>query len=192
MFRKKSLLLILLTLALTPVLAGQQAGTNKAGFRSMNDITKALNPLASLNSVDGIKRSIDLNIQFKINASQLLPAAQRQVAALGEAMNSSSLLKYGFLVIGHTDSTGGSVANQTLSKQRANTVRAALIKQYGIAKNRLISSGKGESQLIKGLAVNDARHRRVEIIAVLLNDMAGSGKGSKPPVKEHKKNGFRW
>lgn len=64
---------------------------------------------------------------------------------------------------GHTDNIGGDASNLKLSEQRANAVRDALIRQYGIAPGRLTSGGRGKAGAID---TNDtpegrARNRRV-------------------------------
>jgi outer membrane protein OmpA-like peptidoglycan-associated protein len=68
-------------------------------------------------------------------------------------------------VEGHTDSTGSDELNQTLSEQRASTVRSYLIDQ-GIVAERINAKGLG-----KGMPVADnstpegrQRNRRVEIV----------------------------
>jgi outer membrane protein OmpA-like peptidoglycan-associated protein len=67
-------------------------------------------------------------------------------------------------VQGHTDATGPEAYNQSLSEQRAASVRKYLVNN-GIAASRLTSAGLGESQPI---ATNDTRegralNRRVEL-----------------------------
>ena len=67
------------------------------------------------------------------------------------------------LIIGHTDSVGSESSNQTLSENRANSVRTWLINR-GIAANRLRAVGRGELQ---PRATNDtpegrALNRRIE------------------------------
>jgi len=59
-------------------------------------------------------------------------------------------------VAGHTDSTGSEAYNQTLSEQRANSVRNALI-QRGVAPERITAIGYGEGQPI---ASNDTDYGR--------------------------------
>lgn len=135
-------------------------------FRSTNEITDALNPLDVIANHDGIKRSIDLNIQFKFDSFELLPAAQRQIKVLAEAINSDRLNGYGIQIVGHTDAQGDIAHNQWLSGKRATAVLLSLDLDYGVNPNRLQSFGQGETQLLTGLATDDARHRRVEIIAV--------------------------
>ena len=69
-----------------------------------------------------------------------------------------------FHVDGHTDSVGRESTNQTLSEGRAASVVNYLIEN-GIASNRLVARGFGESQPIASNKTRDGRHtnRRVEI-----------------------------
>ncbi len=69
-------------------------------------------------------------------------------------------------IVGHTDSTGSDEYNQKLSERRANSVSDYLEKN-GISSNRLLATGRGESQSV---ADNDTRNgramnRRVELTA---------------------------
>lgn len=69
------------------------------------------------------------------------------------------------LIEGHTDNVGGADANQNLSLRRARSVEAFLV-EHGVGAQRLIASGKGESEPV---ASNDSvtgrqQNRRVEVI----------------------------
>ena len=166
-----SLRVTTLFLGLSLLLATVPARAEDDKFRSINDITEALNPLDVIANHDGIKRSIDLNIQFQLDSFALLPAAQRQIKALAGAINSDRLNGYGIQIVGHTDAQGNSDHNQWLSEQRATAVLLSLGLDYGVMRSRLNSFGEGESQLIEGYAEDDARHRRVEIIAVPMSTL---------------------
>jgi outer membrane protein OmpA-like peptidoglycan-associated protein len=74
---------------------------------------------------------------------------------------------------GHTDNTGDASYNQQLSEQRANTIREALIAK-GIAAQRLVARGYGETQPKADNATKAGRqqNRRVEIL--ISNDSVGS------------------
>ncbi len=65
-------------------------------------------------------------------------------------------------VEGHTDSDGDAIANQILSQQRAEAVRAALVER-GVADARITAEGFGEDRpvLVNGVEDKDAS-RRVE------------------------------
>lgn len=67
-------------------------------------------------------------------------------------------------VVGHTDTLGKGEANDKLSLQRAERVKADLVAQ-GIAPGRIRAAGRGERELLVPTAdgVDEARNRRVEI-----------------------------
>jgi outer membrane protein OmpA-like peptidoglycan-associated protein len=69
------------------------------------------------------------------------------------------------IVIGHTDTVGSDQYNDTLSQQRAEVIRAGLIKN-GIAPENIVAVGRGKRELavptVDGVA--EPRNRRVEII----------------------------
>jgi outer membrane protein OmpA-like peptidoglycan-associated protein len=66
---------------------------------------------------------------------------------------------------GHTDSTGTLAHNQTLSEQRASSVRAYLVSK-GVAAERLSSVGFGQSKPVADNAteLGRAQNRRVELV----------------------------
>ncbi|AUI70117.1 OmpA family protein [Beggiatoa leptomitoformis] len=68
------------------------------------------------------------------------------------------------LIEGHTDSSGNPETNLTLSQQRAETVKTALIKR-GVAENLLSSTGLGKENPIadNGTATGRKQNRRVEV-----------------------------
>jgi outer membrane protein OmpA-like peptidoglycan-associated protein len=68
------------------------------------------------------------------------------------------------VVIGHTDTVGSDAFNDTLSRQRAEVVRAALLAR-GIAADRIAVVGRGKREPIVQTAdgVAEPRNRRVEI-----------------------------
>jgi outer membrane protein OmpA-like peptidoglycan-associated protein len=69
------------------------------------------------------------------------------------------------MVIGHTDTVGSDQFNDLLSRQRADTVRAALIR-HGIASENVAAVGRGKRELVVPTAdgVAEPRNRRVDII----------------------------
>jgi len=68
------------------------------------------------------------------------------------------------LLIGHTDTVGGTKSNDVLSRQRAERVREILL-QAGIKVRRIVVTGRGERDLMvpTGNDVQEARNRGVEI-----------------------------
>ena len=69
------------------------------------------------------------------------------------------------IVIGHTDTVGSDVANDTLSRQRAEVVRAAFGAR-GLATDKVVTIGRGKRELAVPTAdgVAEPRNRRVEIL----------------------------
>lgn len=72
---------------------------------------------------------------------------------------------WNFEIIGHTDTDGEASVNLTLSKERAESVKQALIKN-GIKKERLTTDGKGETTPLNtnNSPEEKANNRRVEFI----------------------------
>ncbi len=66
---------------------------------------------------------------------------------------------------GHTDSTGSDALNQTLSQQRAESVRGALVSR-GVDGGRIVTKGLGPASPVasNGTAEGRQRNRRVEIV----------------------------
>jgi OmpA-OmpF porin, OOP family len=69
------------------------------------------------------------------------------------------------IVIGHTDSVGSDAANDALSRQRAEVVRAAFAAR-GLAADQVVTIGRGKRELAvpTGDGVAEPRNRRVEIL----------------------------
>jgi OOP family OmpA-OmpF porin len=69
-------------------------------------------------------------------------------------------------IIGHTDSDGGAADNVSLSKRRAEAVKAELVKDFGIDASRLQTDGKGASEPIASNSTTQgkANNRRVEFL----------------------------
>ncbi|MEO0713861.1 MAG: OmpA family protein, partial [Pseudomonadota bacterium] len=68
---------------------------------------------------------------------------------------------------GHTDNTGQVATNVELSRERADAVRAALVRR-GVDQDRLIAQGFGSSQPVSNNVTPEgrARNRRIEIKVV--------------------------
>ena len=103
-----------------------------------------------------------LNIHFEVNQSTLLPVSRKTLDAIGEVLQRNPDLR--LEIGGHTDSTGPEDYNLRLSQTRAETVRRYLIERFGIAPERLVARGYGESQPIADNATPTGRtlNRRVE------------------------------
>ena len=69
-------------------------------------------------------------------------------------------------IVGHTDSDGDEAKNLELSKRRAEAVKTALNKDFGISPARMQTDGKGETEPLEPntSAINKANNRRVEFL----------------------------
>jgi outer membrane protein OmpA-like peptidoglycan-associated protein len=67
---------------------------------------------------------------------------------------------------GHTDNVGKPDANLKLSQARAEAVKAALAKEYGIAEGQLTAKGYGDTKpsTDNKTAEGRANNRRVELV----------------------------
>jgi OOP family OmpA-OmpF porin len=69
-------------------------------------------------------------------------------------------------VVGHTDNVGGFAHNLDLSRRRADAVKAALTKEFGIAAGRLTPNGVANLAPVASNATEEgrAKNRRVELV----------------------------
>ena len=111
---------------------------------------------------EGIAVTFDSGLLFAYDSDVIQPTAQSNLIAL-----SNSLKKYPesqLLIVGHTDDTGSDSYNMGLSQRRADAA-AAFLQTQGIARTRIQTSGKGESEPISSNMSDDGRqqNRRVEV-----------------------------
>ncbi|OGX86880.1 OmpA family protein [Hymenobacter glacialis] len=100
-------------------------------------------------------------VLFGLGTAELLPAGIPALSRLAAELLARPNLR--IRVAGHTDKVGESNKNQVLSEQRAQAVKAHLVKT-GIAPERISTVGYGDSQPLHPSP--DARNRRVEVQGV--------------------------
>lgn len=111
---------------------------------------------------EGIKITFDSGILFGIDSYQLSENSKNNLRDL-----SKTLQKYddtNILIEGHTDNTGTTDHNQSLSRERASSV-SAFLKSNGITPGRISTDGYGESQPVSDNSTVEGRgiNRRVDI-----------------------------
>lgn len=89
-----------------------------------------------------IEKVVLKGVNFDTGSAKLKPAASGTLRSVASAMTASPKLEVE--VGGHTDSVGEEQKNQTLSKRRAESVKAFLVKE-GVAAGRISAKGYGES-----------------------------------------------
>ena len=102
-------------------------------------------------------------VYFAFASAALLPASEPALTRVAALLGHHS--DWSFMIEGHTDSVGGHASNLALSKKRAEAVRAALVTRYGIAPDRLRSTGYGDTRPRESNSTLEgrARNRRVEL-----------------------------
>lgn len=105
-------------------------------------------------------------ILFDINSATIKPESTGVLRELADVLTKFPDIKV--LIVGHTDSDGNDASNLQLSKNRAEAVKQALVKDYSIDASRLSSDGKGEKEPAgdNKTKAGKAQNRRVEFIKV--------------------------
>ena len=102
------------------------------------------------------------DVLFDYNKSELKPGGQGDIGKLAAFLQENPDRKV--IVEGYTDSTGSASYNQSLSERRANSVRAALVRQ-GVDPSRIVAQGYGKEYPVADNTSNSGRamNRRVEV-----------------------------
>lgn len=175
----------LLVLALAgcekPVLSADPAVTNGApggrpvatlgpddAIRSAPDTPE---PAPQRVSAEQMKQSIATNgkvalqVDFDTDKAILRPDADPMVEQVARLLRGDPALRLS--IEGHTDASGDADRNRALSRQRAETVRAALIVK-GIDADRLQAQGFGADRPVAGSDSDSeearARNQRIELV----------------------------
>jgi OOP family OmpA-OmpF porin len=109
------------------------------------------------------RRASVYGILFDLDSSVIRPESETVLAEVLQVLLSEP--DWRLTIEGHTDDTGSEQHNQTLSEQRAASVKAYLVA-HGIEERRLTTSGFGESQPVADNAteLGRAQNRRVELV----------------------------
>lgn len=139
------------------------------------EISKTVEGAEVTQSAEGIVVKFDSGILFDFNKSDLKATAKDNIANLVTTLNKEQGTE--ILVIGHTDNVGTLAANDKVSLDRANSVRAFAVSK-GLSSSRIKTEGRNFSEPI---ASNDteagrAQNRRVEIVIVAGDQMKKEAK----------------
>jgi len=142
-------------------LSAQQAETDKAAMRAK--LSEQLNSiLQTRDSARGLIVSMS-DVLFDTGKYSLKPGAREKLAKVA-----GILLSYPGLNIevgGYTDNVGGDAMNQTLSENRAGSVRDYLVQQ-GVSTNSISARGFGNTLPVTSNDTSSGRqqNRRVELL----------------------------
>jgi outer membrane protein OmpA-like peptidoglycan-associated protein len=100
-------------------------------------------------------------VRFDYNSAAIPASFEPYLTNLAEAMKRPEAAGKVVIVSGHTDAKGDAAYNMALSARRAKSVELFLIG-HGVGAERVVSTGRGKTQLIAGHETEDALNRRVE------------------------------
>jgi len=110
-------------------------------------------------------KGVNLDIQFPFGNATINKESYSLLDSAGEALNSDKLKGKRIIIGGHTDTKGDAAYNLTLSKKRAEAVKAYLVNKWGVNPDLIEAVGYGKSRpLNEGKTTEDQqKNRRVEI-----------------------------
>jgi OOP family OmpA-OmpF porin len=73
-----------------------------------------------------------IEVQFDADSPVIRPDSYRTLGRIADALQNPALLAYGFLIVGHTESTGKREINLTLSQRRADAIRDVLVTTFKV------------------------------------------------------------
>jgi len=158
----KKIFFPILMLGLTSLVAGQPMKSATVD-QLVNQLAGPDQPKTrSLRNLKPEPRNIDLSIQFDFDSAKLQASSKPLLDNLAAAMRADRLMSIRFSVEGHTDAKGTEAYNLNLSQKRADSVVHYLI-DLGIPSERLVSTGKGFSELLLPDQPHAMENRRVRI-----------------------------
>jgi OOP family OmpA-OmpF porin len=103
-------------------------------------------------------------ILFDVNSAVLKPDSYGALKDIADVLKDNPTVKV--KIVGHTDSDGDAAQNMVLSGKRAEAVREALTKEFGIDASRMATEGKGATQPVasNSIPAGKAQNRLVEFI----------------------------
>jgi OmpA-OmpF porin, OOP family len=107
-----------------------------------------------------------IEVQFDTDAPIIRPDSYRTLGRIADALSHPTLLGYGFLIVGHTESTGRREINLTLSQRRADAIRDVLVTTFKVSPKRLQAVGLGEEQLQDTAHPAAPVNQRIQVVTV--------------------------
>ena len=103
-------------------------------------------------------------ILFATGKAELQPESRPVLKEIAATLKEHADLK--ILIEGHTDNVGSAASNLTLSDARAAAVKAALVTDFGIAGDRITTTGLGDTKpsVPNTTPEGRAQNRRVEVV----------------------------
>ncbi len=106
----------------------------------------------------------NLLITFATGSAELSPETMHTLEVVAKALQSDRLTGMAFRVEGHADPRGTAEYNMKLSGERAEAVVAYLTGKLGVAPERLVAVGKGDTEPLDAAHPEAVENRRVTIV----------------------------
>jgi OOP family OmpA-OmpF porin len=141
-----------------------QSSYRAQDFFILNNIRLAVGAPDTRNKLITEGKFVTHGILFDVNKDVVKPESYGTLKDIANVLKENADVKV--KIIGHTDSDGDDKKNMELSQKRAEAVKNALSKEFGIEDARIQTDGKGESQPAdkNDTAEGKANNRRVEFV----------------------------
>jgi outer membrane protein OmpA-like peptidoglycan-associated protein len=158
----------------------------EAANRRLNEALVQLRALvAEITDLQQTQRGLVISLSgilFDVGQSTLKAGSQASIQRIATVL--TQYPQHQILVEGHTDATGSDEFNMGLSRDRANSVRSALVAG-GVDASKISAEGYGESRPVAGNDTPAGRqqNRRVEIVIVGAGTVADAVQRDSTPVR---------
>jgi OOP family OmpA-OmpF porin len=107
-----------------------------------------------------------VEVKFNPDSPIIRPESYQTLGRIADALYDPTMSSYGFLIVGHTESTGKREYNLTLSQRRADSVRDVLVTTFKVSAKRIQAVGLGEEQLLDATHPTAAINQQVQVMTV--------------------------
>jgi outer membrane protein OmpA-like peptidoglycan-associated protein len=123
------------------------------------------NRIRVINEGNQLRVVMPEGILFAVDSAEVHGAVRNDLFAVADNVNRYPNSRVE--VIGHTDNTGSAAYNQDLSQRRAKAV-AKILRNAGVARDRIAAYGRGEDAPVASNLTPEGRqqNRRVEILII--------------------------
>lgn len=130
----------------------------------INNIKFAIGSPDTRNKLITEGKFVTRGILFDVSSDKIKPESYGVLKDIAGILTENAGVKV--KIIGHTDTDGNDADNLSLSKRRAESVKASLASDFAIDVGRMQTDGMGESQPVDKNTTNEAKanNRRVEFI----------------------------
>lgn len=148
----------------TNITFADQGGYKEDDYYVLGNIRLAIGAPDTRNKLITEGKFVTTGILFDVNKDDIKPESYGVLKSIAGVLNENQDVKV--KIVGHTDSDGDDASNLELSKKRAEAVKRALEKEFGVDGARMQTDGKGESQPAdkNNSVTGKANNRRVEFI----------------------------